>query len=32
MGRVGQAVARRARGFGMKIHYTNTSELPADVA
>ena len=32
MGRVGQAVARRARGFGMKIHYSNTSELPADVA
>src|SRR6266849_3072941 len=23
MGRVGQAVARRARGFGMKIHYSN---------
>ena len=32
MGRVGQAVARRARGFGMKIHYSNTSELPAEVA
>jgi lactate dehydrogenase-like 2-hydroxyacid dehydrogenase len=32
MGRVGQAVARRARGFGMKIHYSNSSELPADVA
>ena len=32
MGRVGQAVARRARGFGMKIHYCNTSELPAEVA
>jgi lactate dehydrogenase-like 2-hydroxyacid dehydrogenase len=28
MGRVGQAVARRARGFGMKIHYTNPSRLP----
>jgi lactate dehydrogenase-like 2-hydroxyacid dehydrogenase len=32
MGRVGQAVARRARGFGMKIHYSNTSELPAEIA
>src|SRR6202041_3539633 len=29
MGRVGQAVARRARGFGMKIHYSNGSKLPA---
>jgi len=32
MGRVGQAVARRARGFGMKIHYSNASELPAAIA
>jgi lactate dehydrogenase-like 2-hydroxyacid dehydrogenase len=32
MGRVGQALARRARGFGMKIHYCNTSELPAELA
>jgi len=32
MGRVGQAVARRARGFGMKIHYCNTSELSAEIA
>src|SRR5580658_4489912 len=32
MGRVGQALARRARGFGMKIHYCNTSELPAEIA
>jgi lactate dehydrogenase-like 2-hydroxyacid dehydrogenase len=32
MGRVGQAVARRARGFGMKIHYANTSKLPAEIA
>src|ERR1700723_2435046 len=32
MGRVGQALARRARGFGMKIHYCNTSELPAEMA
>jgi lactate dehydrogenase-like 2-hydroxyacid dehydrogenase len=31
MGRVGQAVARRARGFGMKIHYSNGSELPAEI-
>src|ERR1700678_2955592 len=32
MGRVGQALARRARGFGMKIHYSNGSELPAEIA
>jgi lactate dehydrogenase-like 2-hydroxyacid dehydrogenase len=32
MGRVGQAVARRARGFGMKIHYSNGTELPAEIA
>ena len=32
MGRVGQAVARRAQGFGMKIHYYDTSELPAAIA
>ena len=32
MGRVGQALARRARGFGMKIEYCNTSELPAEIA
>src|ERR1700677_2978903 len=32
MGRVGQAVARRARGFGMKIHYSNASQLPAEIA
>src|SRR3546814_12163186 len=31
MGRIGQAVARRARGFGMTIHYHNRSRLqPAD--
>ena len=29
MGRIGQAVARRARGFGMEIHYHNRSELGA---
>jgi lactate dehydrogenase-like 2-hydroxyacid dehydrogenase len=28
MGKVGQAMARRARGFGMKIHYSNGSKLP----
>ncbi len=32
MGGVGQAVARRARGFGMKIHYSNSSRLPNEVA
>ncbi|HET7106792.1 MAG TPA: D-glycerate dehydrogenase [Candidatus Acidoferrum sp.] len=32
MGRVGKALARRARGFGMKIHYCNNSELPAEIA
>jgi lactate dehydrogenase-like 2-hydroxyacid dehydrogenase len=32
MGRVGQSVARRARGFGMKIHYSNASKLPAEIA
>jgi lactate dehydrogenase-like 2-hydroxyacid dehydrogenase len=32
MGRVGQAVARRARGFGMKIHYCNGSKLSAEIA
>src|ERR1700723_3516302 len=31
MGRVGQALARRARGFGMKIHYSNGSKLPAEI-
>jgi lactate dehydrogenase-like 2-hydroxyacid dehydrogenase len=28
MGRVGQAVAQRARGFGMTIHYSNPTRLP----
>lgn len=27
MGRIGQAVARRARGFGMKIHYSDPHQL-----
>jgi lactate dehydrogenase-like 2-hydroxyacid dehydrogenase len=31
MGRVGQAVARRARGFGMKIHYSDGTQLPAEI-
>jgi lactate dehydrogenase-like 2-hydroxyacid dehydrogenase len=29
MGRVGQAVAQRATGFGMTIHYFNPARLPA---
>ena len=32
MGRIGQAVAKRARGFGMKIHYSNPHQLPAEKA
>jgi lactate dehydrogenase-like 2-hydroxyacid dehydrogenase len=32
MGRIGQAVAKRARGFGMKIHYSNEHQLPAEKA
>ncbi|HYH20753.1 MAG TPA: D-glycerate dehydrogenase [Azospirillum sp.] len=31
MGRIGQAVARRARAFGMSVHYSNRSRLPADL-
>jgi len=31
MGKIGQAVARRARGFGMKIHYSNGSKLPQNL-
>jgi len=30
MGRIGQAVARRARAFGMHIHYHNRTRLPSD--
>ena len=30
MGRIGQAVARRARGFGMRVLYHNRTRLPAD--
>ena len=32
MGRIGQATARRARGFGMTIHYHNRQPLPAEKA
>ncbi len=31
MGRIGQALARRAGGFGMQVLYHNRSQLPADV-
>ncbi len=31
MGRIGQAVADRARAFRMTIHYSNRSRLPADL-
>ncbi|MGO1117168.1 2-hydroxyacid dehydrogenase [Rhodovibrionaceae bacterium A322] len=31
MGRIGQAVADRARGFNMTIHYHNRSRLPAEL-
>ncbi len=31
MGRIGQAVAQRARAFGMSIHYHNRARLPRDV-
>jgi lactate dehydrogenase-like 2-hydroxyacid dehydrogenase len=30
MGRIGQAVAHRARGFGMKIHYYNPIRVPEE--
>lgn len=30
MGRIGQAVAQRARAFGMAIHYSNRRRLPAE--
>ena len=30
MGRIGQAVAQRARGFEMEIHYCNRNRLPPD--
>lgn len=31
MGRIGQAVARRAQAFGMTIHYSNRNRLPPDL-
>jgi lactate dehydrogenase-like 2-hydroxyacid dehydrogenase len=31
MGRVGQVMARRARGFDMEVHYYNRSRLPAEL-
>ncbi|WP_262693700.1 2-hydroxyacid dehydrogenase [Kordiimonas aquimaris] len=31
MGRIGRAVARRAKAFNMSVHYHNRSRLPADV-
>ena len=31
MGRIGQAVARRARAFGMAVHYHNRSRLPEPI-
>ena len=31
MGRIGQAVAKRARGFGMSIHYHNRNKLHPDI-
>ena len=31
MGRIGRAVARRAKGFGMEIHYHNRSKLPSEL-
>jgi glyoxylate reductase len=32
MGRIGQAVARRARAFGMQIHYNNRSPVPDEIS
>jgi lactate dehydrogenase-like 2-hydroxyacid dehydrogenase len=31
MGRIGRAVAKRARGFDMRIHYANRRRLPPDL-
>ena len=31
MGRIGRAVARRAKAFNMAVHYHNRSQLPAEV-
>jgi glyoxylate reductase len=32
MGRIGEALARRAKGFGLAIHYHNRRRVPDDVA
>ena len=32
MGRIGQAVARRAKAFGLSIHYHNRRPIPASIA
>ncbi|MFT8131057.1 NAD(P)-dependent oxidoreductase, partial [Salmonella enterica] len=31
MGRIGQALAKRARGFGLSIHYHNRKRLHPDI-
>lgn len=31
MGRIGQAIAQRARAFGMEIHYSNPHQLPLEI-
>lgn len=31
MGRIGAAVARRAKGFGVSVHYHNRNRVPADL-
>ena len=31
MGRIGRAIAQRARGFGLSIHYHNRSRLPCEL-
>ncbi|MFI4988534.1 MAG: 2-hydroxyacid dehydrogenase [Alphaproteobacteria bacterium] len=31
MGRIGQAVAKRARGFDMEVHYSNRKRLPREL-